>query len=124
VGINSFRDLQTWQAAHRLVTRVYKITDTFPNKDAFGLTSQMQRCSLSVSSNIAEGFGRHSINDKLHFYVMARGSLTELQNQLIVAYDVGRLTKSQFDVLSDLAITTHKLLHGLMRSTRNYKNTS
>ena len=119
MGLNSFTDLQTWQVAHKLAVETYKITDKFSPRDAFGLVSQMQRSSLSISSNIAEGFGRRLAKDKLRFYVMARSSLTELQNQLILAHDVGRITKAEFDYLAQLAIRSHKLLHGLMRSTRN-----
>lgn len=89
----------------------------------FGITSQMQRSSLSVSSNIAEGFGRQSKKDTLHFYIMARGSLTELQNQLIVCRDTNKISTEQYVELEKQSVLTHKLLHGLIRST-DRNNTS
>ena len=114
----NFTDLNTWQTAHQIVIAIYKITDKFPARDAFGIASQMQRSALSVTSNIAEGFGRQQTNDKLHFYTMARGSLTELENQLLAAGDVGRINAAQCKVLTDKVITVHKLLYVLMRSTK------
>lgn len=115
----SFRDLRAWQEAHRLTVMIYEATDKFPSKDGFGLTSQLQRSALSVSSNIAEGFGRQTAKDKLHFYVMARGSLVELQNQILVALDTGRLTKTVYERLLERTIMVHRLLNGLIKSTRN-----
>ncbi|MBI3984263.1 four helix bundle protein [Candidatus Microgenomates bacterium] len=118
----NFTDLTVWQLAHSLVLEIYKTTDKFPVKDAFGLISQMQRIALSVTSNIAEGFSRQLPKDKTHFYVMARGSLAELQSQLMVARDAGRVDRQQYDELASKADDTHALLHGLIKSTKNRTN--
>ena len=115
--IISFTDLETWKQAHNLVKFIYETTDNFSKTDMFGITSQMQRSALSISSNIAEGFGRQSSKDKLRFYVIARGSLTELQNQLIVCKDTNKISYEKYIKLEEQSILTHKLLHGLIKST-------
>ena len=78
--IKSFTDLIVWRKGHQLVIAIYKITNNFPKKETFALTSQMQRCVVSITSNIAEGFSRQGIKEKIQFYYMALGSVTELQN--------------------------------------------
>jgi len=117
--IKSFTDLNAWQKAHGLVVALYGLVQTFPKKEEFGLSSQIRRAAVSLTSNIAEGFSRSSKADKAHFYTMAHGSLTELQNQLLIARDVRYIDKSQFKVLADQSVTVHKLLSGLIKATKN-----
>ncbi len=69
----TFRDLRVWQEAYKLAVGVYKISEKFPKHELYGLSSQMTRAAVSVSSNIAEGYGRKSSQDKCHFYIMAHG---------------------------------------------------
>lgn len=69
--IKSFTDLNTWKEGHKLVLMIYRITDKFPEKEKFGLISQMRRCVISFTSNIAEGFSRNTNKDKYQFYSMA-----------------------------------------------------
>jgi four helix bundle protein len=69
--IKSFTDLNLWRKGHKLVLIVYKITSSFPKEEIFGLSSQMRRCAVSITSNIAEGFSRESFKDKIRFYYMA-----------------------------------------------------
>ena len=76
----------------------------------------MERSALSITSNMAEGFGRQSFQDKKHFYIMARGSGYELQNQLLVAKDTSRLTDVEYKELTQLSLDSTRLLHGLIRS--------
>ena len=83
--IRTFRDLLIWQKSIKLVTRIYEVTRSFPKEEAFGLTSQMRRCSVSIPSNIAEGHGRNSTGNYLRFLQIATGSLCELQTQLVIA---------------------------------------
>lgn len=117
--IQGFTDLEAWRAAHVLYVSVYKTTKKFPKDELFGLTSQIRRAALSVSSNIAEGFGRSPRSaDRVHFYTMARGSLTEVQNQLFAARDVELLKKDGFLTLYNQSITAHKLLNGLISATK------
>ncbi len=116
-AIKSFTDLNTWKEAHKLVVAVYEITKGFPREEMYSLVDQMRRCATSISSNIAEGFSRQSRKEKVQFYFMAKGSLTELQNQLLVARDVGYLSKEKFDQLAHQTIVVHKLLNGLIKSS-------
>lgn len=117
-NIKSFIDLHAWQEAHKLLLLVYRLTQPFPKEEQFGLTPQLRRAVLSVSSNIAEGFSRSSIKDKTHFYTMAQGSLTESQNQLLAARDLGYLPKTDFQLAANQSVTVHKLLTGLIKSTK------
>ena len=118
--IESFTKLNTWQASHELVLGVFKVFDNQNNNDI--LRSQIQRAALSISSNIAEGFGRQSIKDKRHFYVMARGSAYEVQSQLLVARDTQKISEKSFKHLADLSLDSIRLLHGLIRSTTKGPN--
>lgn len=114
--IKSFTDLHTWQEGHKLVLMIYEITKDFPKEELFSLTSQMRRAAVSITSNIAEGFSRSTLKDKRQFYTKAQSSLTELQNQLIIAKDVGYLTKEKFNEIAQQTITVHKLITGLRKS--------
>jgi len=116
-NIKSFTGLNAWREAHQLAVEIYKLTEQLPKSDNFGLAQQMQRASLSVSSNIAEGFGRQTKADTARFYVMARGSLTELQNQIVLARDTKKISAYQFESLATQTVVVIKLVGGLIRST-------
>jgi four helix bundle protein len=116
--IKSFTDLNAWREAHRLVVEIYKATKLFPAEETFGLTSQIRRAAVSITSNIAEGFSRATDADKTHFYTMAHGSLTELQNQLLIARDVGYLQPAGFTAFANQTVRSHKLLSGLIKATK------
>lgn len=118
--IRSFTDLKAWQEAHALVLIIYKITGDFPKEETFGLISQMRRAAVSISSNIAEGFSRQSYKEKLYFYSMAQGSITELQNQLLIAKDVRYLPKNEFEKVAQQTIKVNKIINGLIKATRKY----
>ena len=117
--VKSFTDLNAWKEAHKLVISIYQITKKFPKKETYSLIDQIQRCAVSVSSNIAEGFSRQSKKEKLQFYFTSKGSLTELQNQLLIARDVGYLPKNSFNKLAEQTITVNKLINGLIRYLKN-----
>ena len=114
--IHNFRDLHAWQEAHKLVLLIYKITKSFPLEERFSLIDQMRRCVISISSNIAEGFSRRGHKEKIQFYFMAKGSLTELENQVLVAKDVGYIKEKIVIEIFEQTETVHKLLNGLIRS--------
>ncbi len=120
--IKSFTDLEAWKEGHKLVILVYKETESFPQKEIFALTNQMRRCVVSITSNIAEGFSRQSYKEKVQFYSMALGSLTELQNQLLIARDVGFLNKEKFKQLADQSVVAHKILGGLVKKSKAYRD--
>lgn len=84
----------------------------------------MRRAAASVTSNIAEGFGRHSYKEKLQFYYLAQGSITELKNQILIAHDVGYLNKKDYYEVMEKSNITHKILQGLIAKTKSYLNNS
>lgn len=112
--INSFTQLDAWKSGHKLVLKVLSCCEGINRYDA--LRNQMERAAISITSNIAEGFGRQSYLDKKHFYTIARGSAFELQNQLLIARDANRINCEQFEELTPLSIDSLRLLHGLIRS--------
>lgn len=118
--IQSFTDLFVWQRGHELVLSIYKITRKFPKEEMYCLVDQMRRAAISITSNIAEGFGRHSAKERLQFYFLAQGSLTELKNQILIAKDVGYLEKTEFQLLTEQANITHQLLQGLITKTKSF----
>lgn len=113
--IKSFTNLDAWKEAHKLVLSIYKITKDFPAEEKFGLVNQMRRAAISITSNIAEGFSRQSLKEKIQFYSMAKASNTELQNQLLIAKDVGYLNKENFGRLIEQFVRVNKLISGLIR---------
>lgn len=120
--IYKFTDLDAWKEGHKLVLIVYEMTKIFPKDEMFGLISQMRRCVVSITSNIAEGFSRQSYQEKVRFYSVAQGSLTELQNQTIIAKDINYITQSKFDLLEAQQLKVHKILNGLIKKSKEIHN--
>jgi len=96
VSYKSFEDMTVWKQAMKLAADIFNITEKLPKKEDFGLTSQIRRSALSVSGNLAEGFGRKHTKDKLNFYYDARGSLAETKNHLIYGKNVGYFIEKEF----------------------------
>ena len=117
--IRSFTDLNTWKEGHRLVLMIYKCTDNFPSKEKFALIDQMRRATVSITSNIAEGFSRQSKKEKVQFYSMAKGSVTEIQSQLLIARDIEYVTLDKFKELADQSVVVNKLISGLIRKIKS-----
>lgn len=119
-AIKSFTDLNAWIEGHKLVLMIYNMTKLFPKEEMFGLVSQMRRCAVSITSNIAEGFSRRSYKEKIQFYSVSQGSVTELQNQLLVARDVGFIGKEKFQEIALQSVTVHKIINGLIKSSKTH----
>lgn len=121
--IKEFTDLIAWQEAHKLVIKIYIITKKFPKEELFGLTSQIRRAVVSVSSNIAEGFGRMGYKEKLRFYYISQGSLIEVKNQIFIARDIGLIVDNETrDIINQVELT-HQLLQGLISKSKLILNT-
>jgi len=114
--IKSYQDLKAWQLSMKFTKTIYRVTDDFPDTERFGLISQLRRASVSVPSNIAEGWGRFSTNDYARFLRMARGSLFEVETQLILAKDLGFLREDQFDIAYAEVNEAGRVLTGLVKS--------
>ncbi len=117
--ITDFKDLVAWQKAHRLAVDIYKSTESFPKSEQFGLTNQIRRAIVSVGSNVAEGFGRRTKADRVHFYDVARASLHEVQAQLLIARDVGYLGADAYANIEEKTVECHKILTGLINKTNS-----
>ena len=112
--IKDYCDLTAWQKAMGLVKRVYGATKLFPTDELYGLTQQIRRAAVSVPSNIAEGYGRGSLGDYIRFLQVVRGSLFELETQVIVASDLQYLTEKQADSLIEDKRECTRILQGLI----------
>lgn len=113
--IKNFTDLEAWKTGHTLVLLIYKITRKFPKEEQFGIVNQMRRAGVSITSNIAEGFSRSSPKEKAQFYSIACGSVTELQNQIMISRDVGYLDIEEYKQIEIQTVKTHKLVNGLIK---------
>lgn len=111
----TFQDLEVWKKSHQLVLNIYKITKLFPKEETFGITSQIRRASISISANIAEGFKRNGLNDKMRFYNIAQSSLEEVRYYLILAEDL-QYMKSE-ELLSSIDEIA-RMLDSYIRKTR------
>jgi four helix bundle protein len=97
----TFRDLLIWQKAHQFVVGVYRETERFPRDERYGLTHQLRRSAVSVPANIAEGFVKRGIADKLRYFNIAQGSLEESRYYLILAGDLGLADLSELEEIVD-----------------------
>lgn len=117
--IKSFTDLEAWKEGHNLVLMIYNLTKKFPKEEVFGLTNQLRRAVVSITSNIAEGFSRRTSKDKIHFYLISLGSLTEIQNQILIAKDIKYIDKEEFNKIALQTIVVSKLINGLIKYCNN-----
>lgn len=116
MSILHYSNLTAWQEASSLTIKIYKISEKFPAKEQFGITNQIRRAAVSITSNIAEGFGRSSPKDKRHFYVIARGSLYETESQAIIGSKLGFISQDQLTSIRKQTNLVARLLSGLIRS--------
>ena len=112
--VKSYRDLVAWQRARELVKETYLLTAAFPVGERYGLVGQMDRAAVSMPSNIAEGYGRATTQDYLHFLRIARGSAYELETQLVLAQDLGLCTEERGTRVQVLLQEAIRVLQGLI----------
>ncbi|MBI4802077.1 MAG: PorV/PorQ family protein [Elusimicrobia bacterium] len=116
--LRDYKELKVWKKAYRLVLEVYKATDTFPKTELYGLTSQMRRASLSIPSNIAEGYRRTHMAEYLQFLSMAMGSAAELETQWMLAKDLGYVNEAVYASVYSNIGEVIKMITGLMNSLK------
>jgi four helix bundle protein len=114
----SFKDLDVWKKSIKLSKVIYGLTENFPEKEKYGITNQIRRCSVSIASNIAEGSGRYSDKEFLQFLSIARGSVAELYTQLFISAEVGYLSKNDFDNIEISINEIGKMINGLRNSLK------
>lgn len=120
--IRSHRDLVAWQKAMDLGIEVYRLTSTLPESERFGLVSQLRRASVSVASNIAEGYGRGTTADYIRFLRASRGSLYEIDTQLLLAVRLEYIQTSSYDDILERINECGRVLAGLIRSLESESN--
>jgi four helix bundle protein len=119
VKVRNYRDLTVWQRAMELVKEVYVVTGEFPSSEKFGLVSQLRRAAVSMPSNVAEGQGRRSRGEFIEFLGHARGSLFEVETQLLIAAQLGFLSDERSNELQQRVDEVARLMNGLMKSLQS-----
>jgi len=117
-SIKPHKSLEVWKKAIDLTVDIYKLTETFPRTEVYGLTSQMRRAAVSVASNIAEGAGRQTKREFINYLHMAQGSLSELDTQLVIASRLEYLSLDIYKGIEDRIETISKMLTGLIKSLK------
>jgi four helix bundle protein len=120
-AIKHFRQLEAWQEAHQLVLMVYQVTCKYPSDERFGLISQMRRAAVSIAANVAEGFKRRGIQDKIRFYNISEASLEELKYYFLLSKDLEYISPDLQANLDSQAKSVGRLLNGLIASTERRK---
>lgn len=114
--LKNFKELNVWQKSYNLCLIIYKITKTFPKEEVYGLVSQLRRVSVSIPSNIAEGYGRNTTADYIRFLYIAYGSVYELDTQIQLSGDLGFIGKDVLMNIVDAVAEVERMLKGLISS--------
>ncbi|WP_264552432.1 four helix bundle protein [Flavobacterium sp. N2038] len=109
-----YSKLEVWLEARKLVNLLYDFSKLFPKEELFGLTNQMRRAAISIPSNIAEGCGRQTSKETIHFLHISRGSLYELETQFYLAFDQKYIEENNFNIALGQIQTCKKLLNGFI----------
>lgn len=109
--MHNYKELKVWQESMKLAKMIYIISSDFPQEERFGLTSQLRRCAISVPSNVAEGAGRKSDKEFLHFLSISTGSIYELETQLLLALDLGYTLQTKTDNTLEVISGLQKMLY-------------
>ena len=117
--IQSYRDLKVWQEAVNLAERCYYLTKTFPNEEIYGMTTQIRRASVSIAANIAEGYGRKTRGEYIHFLYIAQGSLKELETHWIISQKVQLASSEIINSILDQCESVGRILIALIRALEN-----
>lgn len=114
----SFKEVVAWQKAHEFVVMVYEMTRQYPSAERFGLCSQFQRAAISIPANIAEGYRRDGINDKLRFLNIAQGSLEECRYYILLSKDLGYINAQAYEVMNSAIEETSRLLNAYYKGIK------
>ena len=118
-SVKSHKDLEVWKRSIELVTKIYNITNNFPNEELYGITSQIRRSAISIPSNISEGAGRQYRKELIQFLYVSLGSLAELETQLIISENLKYLNKNDSEDIQTELTEIRRMILGLIRSLKN-----
>ena len=126
--VKSFEELTIWQEARELTNRIYIFSKRFPKEELYGLTSQIRRVSVSIMSNIAEGFNRRSTKEFINFLIISRASISEVQNDLYISLDLNYINKEDFETIYNhaqkISMSINKLITYLRSQVKTYPKTT
>lgn len=114
--LKSYKELKVWQKSYELCLDIYRITTKFPKAEQYGLTSQIRRSSISIPSNIAEGYGRKTSKDYIRMLYISYGSVCELETQILLAGDLGLIDDGELDSIKNSVAETERMLKALIKS--------
>ena len=124
MSYQGFKDLECWKQARYLRVQVFLLTRKFPAEEKYLLVSQIKRASRSITNNIAEGYGRYTYTDTRHFFIQARGSVTETMDHLIIAFDEKYINETQLLMLKERCEKVFILINGYLKYLDKKKNGS
>jgi len=126
--VKIFEELTIWQEARELTNRIYILSKRFPKEELYGLTSQIRRASVSIMSNIAEGFNRRSTKEFVNFLIISRASISEVQNDLYISLDLNYINKEDFEAIYNhaqkISMSINKLITYLRSQVKTYPKTT
>jgi four helix bundle protein len=126
--VKSFEELTIWQEARELTSKIYILSKRFPKEESYGLTSQIRRASVSIMSNIAEGFNRRSTKEFINFLIISRASISEVQNDLYISLDLNYIDKKDFETIYNhaqkISMSINKLITYLRSQVKSYPKTT
>ena len=117
--MRDFRSLKVWEKSHDLILKIYKITDTFPNHELYGITSQVRRAAVSIPTNIAEGSGKDSDAELKRYFIIAMGSSSELEYLLLLAHDLNYCSPSDYQELQEALTEIRKMLNAFIQKLKS-----
>ena len=120
--MKDFRDIKVWNKAHNLTIKIYKVTESFPREEVFGLISQIRRSAVSIPTNIAEGCGRNTDTELARFMEIASGSASELDYLLMLVRDLDLIDEAQYTEISADVTEIRKMLTTFIKTVRNTSN--
>jgi len=126
--VRSFEELTIWQEAREFTKRIYALTKRFPKEELYDLTSQIRRASVSIMSNIAEGFNRRSTKEFINFLIISRASISEVQNDLYISLDLNYINKEDSETIYNhaqkISMSINKLITYLRSQVKTYQKTT
>ena len=126
--VKSFEELTIWQEVRELTNRIYILSKRFSKEELYGLTSQIRRASVSIMSNIAEGFNRRSTKEFINFLIISRASISEVQNDLYISLDLNYINKEEFETIYNhaqkISMSINKLITYLRSQVKTYPKTT
>jgi len=117
--IKSYKDLIVWRKSFELAKLIYKITAKFPQSETYGLANQLRRAAVSIPSNIAEGFSRGSVKERLQFFQISFGSASEVETQLLLAKELDFAHDADYEFVEKLIVEVKKMLNTMLAPRKN-----